>query len=124
MIFEWQLKDSPVLPSLKERRRGFSLSLIKPKTVGIPDLFYYEPAYQKIRSEPFEDYLANYLSKNWPIFESTGYSGVVFLYDEFHTVIDKKTKGQYVLSDFIAALNEVAKKRKQICRCVLWSSKS
>ncbi|MGA3060792.1 MAG: AAA family ATPase [Candidatus Bathyarchaeia archaeon] len=93
-----------------KRGVGAALSLIKPKSVGIPDLFYYEPAYETKRSEPFEDYLTNYLTKNWPIFENAGYSGVVFLYDEFHTVIDRKTHGQYVLSDFIAALNEAQRK--------------
>ena len=35
---------------------------------------------------------------------------MVLLYDEFHTVVDKKRGGQYVLSDLIAALNEVQKK--------------
>jgi hypothetical protein len=88
---------------------GAALSLIKPKSVGIPDLFYYEPSYEKKRSAPFEDYLASYLDKNWVIFEKAGYSGVVLFYDEFHTVVDKKSNGQYVLSDFIAALNETQK---------------
>jgi hypothetical protein len=86
------------------------LSYIKPKTVGVPGLVYYEPAYHKERKVPFEDYLANYLDKNWVIFEKAGFSGVVLLYDEFHTVVDKKRGGQYVLSDLIAALNEVQKK--------------
>lgn len=42
---------------------GIAVSLFKPKSVGIPELFYYEPSYEHKRSVPFEDYLANYLEK-------------------------------------------------------------
>ncbi|MGA2663624.1 MAG: AAA family ATPase [Nitrososphaerales archaeon] len=86
-----------------------AISLIKPKSVGVGDLFYYEPSYDKKRDAPFEDHLTDLLKKNWSIFEKAGYAGVIFLYDEFHTVVDNRSEGQYVLSDFIAAMNESQK---------------
>lgn len=85
------------------------ISYLKPSKVGVPDLFYYEPSYGQDKNVPFEDYLRDYLQKNWPIFENAGKKGVIFLYDEFHTVTDKKQNGQYVLSDLIAAINEAQK---------------
>jgi len=86
-----------------------AVSYIKPKSVGVPDIFYYEPAYGGKKDTPFEDYLKDYLTTNWPVFEKAGFKGVVFLYDEFHTLVDKKYYGEYVLSDFIAAINESQK---------------
>ncbi len=89
------------------------ISYLKPSSVGVPDLFYYEPAYTQRKDVPFEDYLEDYLNKNWPIFENAGKKGVVFLYDEFHTVIDKRQSRQYVLSDFLAAINETQKQGRK-----------
>ncbi|MHB8566788.1 MAG: AAA family ATPase [Nitrososphaerales archaeon] len=89
------------------------ISYLKPKSVGVPDLVYYEPSYGRSKSVPFEDYLKKYLSDNWTIFEKAGFKGVIFLYDEFHTVIDDKRNRKYVLSDFLAAINEVQKDGKK-----------
>lgn len=85
------------------------LSYIKPKQVGIPDVFYYEPSYVSASSIPFEDHLKEYLTSNWKVFENSNYKGVIFLFDEFHTVYDMDYKKWYVLSDFIGVLNEVQK---------------
>lgn len=93
---------------LKNRLKA-GISYLKPTSFGVPDLFYYEPSYTHEKHVPFEDYLRDYLGKNWPIFENAGKKGVIFLYDEFQTVTDKKQSGQYVLSDFIAAVNETQK---------------
>ena len=85
-------------------------SYLKPKSVGIPDLFYYEPSYNSKSNIPFENHLEDYLSNNWKILDTNGFNGVVFWFDEFHTIYDISKKKQYVLGDFIAALNELQKK--------------
>lgn len=91
----------------------YAISYLKPKSVGIPGIFYYEPAYEgRKKDTPFEDYLGGFLEKNWPVFENAGYKGVVLLYDEFHTIVDRRNKREYVLSDFIAAIDEVQKANK------------
>ena len=85
-------------------------SLLKPSTVGIPGVVYYELAY-KSGSIPFEDHIENYLSNNWQIFEKNKYKGVVFLFDEFHLVSDDMSKKRFVMADFIGAINELQKNR-------------
>ncbi|MFZ1076772.1 MAG: AAA family ATPase [Nitrosotalea sp.] len=86
------------------------LSYIRPKEVGIPDVFYYEPSYNTTSGIPFEDHLKEYLLANWKVFENGNYKGVIFLFDEFHSVYDIEYKKWFVLSDFIGVLNEVQKK--------------
>ena len=93
---------------LKNKMKA-GISFLKPKSVGVPDTFYYEPSYEKSTSIPYEDYLKKYLNDNWSIFENAGFRGVIFLYDEFHAVVDDKRNKQYVLSDFLAAVNEIQK---------------
>ncbi len=82
---------------------------LKPKSLGVPGTFYYEPSYQP-RTIPFENHLEDYLSNNWEIFKKKGFHGVVFLFDEFHFVTDLKKKKQFVLGDFISAINELQNK--------------
>lgn len=86
------------------------ISYLKPKSVGVSELFYYEPSYARSKNIPFEDYLREYLEDNWSVFKNAGFKGVFFLYDEFHALIDDKRNKQFVLSDFLAAINEVQKK--------------
>jgi hypothetical protein len=92
------------------------ISYLKPRSLGIPDVLYYEPSYDKGKT-PFEDHLRDYLTKNWEIFDEGGYGGVVFLFDEFHEVQDRPERS-YVLTDFIGAVDDA---QKQGCRylCVL-----
>jgi hypothetical protein len=49
------------------------ISYLKPKTVGVPELFYYEPSYAKSKSISFEDYLRKYLEDNWAVFKNSGF---------------------------------------------------
>lgn len=93
--------------SLTRNKVKAAISYFKPKQIGVPNLFYYEPSYEASKDIPFEDHLKDYLTKNWPIFENAGKKGVIFLYDEFHNVIDDKQNKQHVLSDFLGAVNEV-----------------
>jgi len=85
-----------------------AISYFKPKQIGIPNIFYYEPAYSSSKI-PFEDYLKEYLIKNWKVFENSKFKGAMLLYDEFHTIYDVPRKKWFTLSDFLGVLNEVQK---------------
>ena len=80
---------------------------IKPASVGVPGMVYYEPSYNAGSSRLLQSYMVDYLIKNWEVVEKGGYNGAVFLFDEFHTVCDYKQKGWSVLSNFIGAVNAV-----------------
>jgi len=86
------------------------VNYLKPKSVGVPDVFYYEPSYEASSSVPLEDYLLKYLTDNWKVIEHSDYKGVIFLFDEFHTIKDIKNKRWYALTDFIGVINEAQKK--------------
>ena len=96
---------------LEKARRKFSATVkyIRPKSVGIPGLVYYEPMYDPVKETPYEAHLEEYLVKNWEIVEKSEYKGMVLLFDEFQSVRDVKKKSWYVLSDFIGVLDEVQK---------------
>lgn len=85
-------------------------SLLKPSAMGVPEIFYYEFA-DKPDSIPFENYIEEYLSSNWQIFEKNKYKGVVFLFDEFHLISDDVTRKRFVMADFIGAINELQKNK-------------
>ena len=82
---------------------------LKPASVGVPGLVYYEPSYTHGRQEPLVDHLAEYLIKNWQIIKDLGYKGTVFFLDEFHTLNDVKKNNWYVVADFLGAVNEAQK---------------
>jgi hypothetical protein len=90
-----------------------AVTFLKPKSVGVPELFYYEPSYEHSQSVPLEDHLLKYLVENWKIIEQSQYKGVIFLFDEFHTIKDTKRKKWFTLTDFIGVINEA---QKQGCR--------
>ncbi len=83
---------------------------IKPTSVGIPGMVYYEPSYEMEADMPLRNYMTDYLIKNWKVVEKGGYDGVVFLFDEFHTVCNSERRDWFVLSDFMGALDEVQKR--------------
>ena len=85
------------------------VNYLKPKAVGIPDIFYYEPSYDSTSGTPLEDHLLKYLTANWEIIKNSPYNGVIFLFDEFHAVKDLKNKRWFTLTDFIGVLNEAQK---------------
>ena len=86
-----------------------TVKYIRPKSIGVPGLMYYEPSYSPDDHTPYEDHLQNYLVKNWEIIEKSEYRGAVLLYDEFHSIRDVPKRSWYVLSDFIGVLAEVQK---------------
>ena len=89
---------------------------LKPTNRGIPGVVSYEPSYDYDNKAPLEDSIAEYLIKKWKIVEKNNYNGIVFLFDEFHTVNDVKDKSWYVLTDLIGAINNV---QTDNCRCML-----
>ena len=97
--------------SLEKSKREFlsSVKYIKPKSIEVPNLMYYEPPYDPDEATPYEYHLQNYLVKNWEIIEKSEYAGAVLLFDEFHAVGDVPKKSWYVLADFVGVLAEVQK---------------
>ena len=109
---KYDMSSAATMLSVKrtiKQKLGSMGSALKPKSVGVPGVFYYEPSYTR-KTIPFENHLEDYLSNNWKLFEKNGYRGVMFLFDEFHQIEDDPGKRFYVLVDFIGAINELQKK--------------
>ena len=85
----------------------YAVRYTKPTGVRVPRTVYHEPPYDAGSGTPLHSYMTDYLIENWDVVETGGYDGVVFLFDEFHTVRNSKRRGWSVLSDFIGAMNEV-----------------
>ncbi|HXQ92369.1 MAG TPA: AAA family ATPase [Nitrososphaerales archaeon] len=64
----------------------------------------YKP-YYKTKKQLLDDYLKDLFMKNWNVFEKSGHKGVVFLYDEFHTVRDRKDTKSFPLGSLLGALS-------------------
>ena len=95
--------------TIKKITRKFwsSVNYLKPKSAGVPGVFYYEPSYASTDNTPLENHLIDYLVNNWKIIENSGHKGVIFLFDEFHTIQDIKNKRWFTLTDFLGVINEV-----------------
>ena len=91
-------------------------SAVKPEELGAYGITY-KPFYQD-RREVLEDYIGKILEANWPIFEKAGKKGVVFLYDEFHLVRDRKDERQYVLSSLLTAIAKVQREGLRYYLCL------
>ena len=79
---------------------------MKPQKIDVMGVgweFKHDPA----NRIPLENQLIDYLEKWWKVVQESGYSGIVFLFDEFHTVNDIKLNNWYILTDFIGAVNEI-----------------
>lgn len=81
------------------------VDLLKPKELSAYGI-HYKPYYGE-RKEALEDYITQVLESNWPAFKDAGKKGIVFLYDEFHSVKDKKDENQYVLSSLLGAFSKM-----------------
>lgn len=107
-VMRGAIESSSRVEAAKGRLRSAGQHL-KPASVGVPGLAYYEPSYDRGGRVPLGDHLADYLAKNWKIIDGLGYDGAILLLDEFHTVSDSKKDGWYTLADFLGAVNEVQK---------------
>lgn len=79
------------------------IDLLKPKELSAYGISY-RPFYGK-KKELLEDYIIELLVENWGVFKKSKKSGLVFLYDEFHTVIDKQRPNHFPLASFLGALS-------------------
>lgn len=102
------IESSSRMEAAKGRLRSAGRHL-KPASIGVPGLAYYEPSYAHGGRVPLGDHLTDYLAKNWKIIDGLGYDGAIFFLDEFHTVRDSKKDGWYALADFLGAVNDVQK---------------
>ena len=78
---------------------------MRPASIEIPGVLSYQPAYGVEANAPMEDQIYNYLSRVWKTIENSNLHGAILMMDEFHAVCDIKARGQYVLTDFVGALN-------------------
>ncbi|MBI5037062.1 ATP-binding protein [Candidatus Micrarchaeota archaeon] len=76
---------------------------LKPKEITVFGVSY-KPFYKE-RKGLLEDYLKQLLVSNWPVFQKAGVKGVVFLYDEFHTIKDKPEKNTLPLASILGAMS-------------------
>jgi hypothetical protein len=77
----------------------------------------YRPYHGTGKEELLSDYLTELLVGNWKVFEKSGKTGVVFLYDEFHTVKDNDKN--YPLASLLAALAKAQKKGQKYYVCLI-----
>ena len=111
-LFKYNLRSAIETFSKLERTKSKIQSVvhyIKPASVGVQGIMYYEPAYEPDQHMPMRNHMTDYLIKNWKVIEKGGYDGAVFLFDEFHTIRDSNGK-RFVLANFIGALDEAQKK--------------
>jgi len=88
----------------KAKRVGKKIiDVIKPEELSAYGVTY-KPFYKE-RRHLLEDYLKEMLVKNWNAFKKAGKNGVVFLYDEFHTVKDSKEQKSYPLASLLGAIS-------------------
>lgn len=79
------------------------VEIIKPEELGAYGITY-KPFY-KGKRHLLEDYLKEMLVKNWNPLKKSGYKGIVLLYDEFHTVRDRKDQKSFPLASLLGALS-------------------
>ena len=77
----------------------------------------YKPFY-KTKKQLLDDYLKDLLIKNWNVFEKSGHRGVAFLYDEFHTVRDRRDTRAFPLGSLLSALSIAQRNRCNYYLCL------
>jgi hypothetical protein len=91
-----------LLKRLKETGKRVA-EILKPEELQIYGVTY-KPFY-KTKKQLLEDYLKEMLVKNWSVFEKSDRKGIVFLYDEFHTVRDRKERKSFPLASLLSAIS-------------------
>ncbi len=111
-IFKHDLDHAIKTFSKVEKTKGkiqSTAKYLKPADIGMPGVISYKPSYDSDDQTPLMHQIINHMDKKWSVIKNSNYDGVVFLFDEFHTVYDIKEK-RYTLADFIGALNEIQRK--------------
>ena len=96
----------------KQGKRFFDLA--KPEEIGVKGITY-KPFYKE-QKELLDDYLKNMLIDNWNAIKKSKAKGLVFLYDEFHTVKDGSSTENYPLASLLGALSHA---QREGCRYYL-----
>lgn len=88
----------------KARKAGESLiDVFKPEELSAKGIAY-KPFYKE-KKKLLEDHLKNLLIENWKVFEKSDAKGLVFIYDEFHSIRDNQIEKNYPLASFLGALS-------------------
>lgn len=119
-VFGKDIAASATEASIKKRITETGRKLIdaiKPEELSAYGITY-KPFYQQERREVLEDYLGSLLESNWPVFQQAGKKGVVFLYDEFHLVRDRKDERQYVISSLLTAMAKAQREGQRYYLCL------
>ena len=114
---EHELSDVSKMIKIKNKV-GKIAEHAKPKTVETAAILH-KLLHDPNDALPMEIKLVSYLSDVWELLESGGFCGVVFLFDEFHTVKDDRECD--ALGSFIGAINElqIRKYRYSVVLCGL-----
>ncbi|MFH1107424.1 MAG: ATP-binding protein [Candidatus Micrarchaeota archaeon] len=78
------------------------IDFLKPEEISAFG-FKYKPFYKENR-DLLEDYLKEMLVSNWPVFQNSGKTGVLLLYDEFHSIRDKAESKSFPLASLLGAM--------------------
>lgn len=98
-------KAQGVSLSKRLRDKGKQLAeLVKRGQITYKDFSYQLPEITG-KKPLLEDYLKTILTENWKIFDRTQVNGLVFLYDEFHTVVDGRIPEHFPLATLLGALS-------------------
>lgn len=92
------------------------MDVIKPEELTAYGITY-KPFY-KNKKQLLEDHLKEMFVKNWQVFKKGGKKGVVFLYDEFHTVRDAKEKKLFPLASILGAISYAQRNGCRYYLCV------
>ncbi len=111
-----KLSELSLLRKVRETGKKF-IEKIKPAEITVQGISY-KPFYKKERVL-LDDYLRDLLVKNWSSFKKICIKGVVFLYDEFHTIKDSESTSDYPLASFLSALSQA---QREGCKYYLVAS--
>ena len=93
---------SPIMTGIKKSAKKIGKQA-RPSEVGIAGISY-KPAYGADSGELPTDRMIDYLAKVYKPAAESGMGGIVFLFDEFHTVRNIKDRGWDALGGFIGAI--------------------
>ena len=106
--FEDAVKDNLTAMEKAKKTIRSATDYLKPAKISILDGISYEPSYKSGTPLPLMHRLIEYMEKKWRVVKNGGYTGVVFLLDEFHSINGKNN--QDTLENFIGAINELQRR--------------
>lgn len=92
------------------------VDILKPEELEMYGITY-RPFY-RTKKELLEDYLKEMLVKNWTVIAKSKNQGIIFLYDEFHTVKDRKDKKSFPLASLLGAISYAQRNKCKYYLCL------